>query len=125
MVPNGRSVTESLYLISPNNCFCIHSAGASANSAENCLLKAEREISQADASSFTVLQLFVIVQDLIFEVLRTAYNHIEKIRKFLSGIVKANVPEKFLEFLFRENGYSSLHLPDNTPVVQEICITDP
>ena len=43
---------------------------------------------------------FVIVQDLIFEVLRTAYNHIEKIRKFLSGIVKANVPEKFLEFYF-------------------------
>ena len=36
----------------------------------------------------------------LFEVLRTAYNHIEKIRKFLSGIVKANVPEKFLEFYF-------------------------
>lgn len=43
---------------------------------------------------------FVIVQDLVFEVLRTAYNHIEKIRKFLSGIVKANVPEKFLGFYF-------------------------
>ena len=56
-VINSKSVIESLYLISHNNCFCIHSAGAFPNSAENCLLKAEREISQADASSFTVLQL--------------------------------------------------------------------
>ncbi|MCZ2609586.1 hypothetical protein O1451_23975, partial [Bacteroides fragilis] len=29
---------------------------------------------------------FVIVQDLVFEVLRTTYNHIEEIRKFLPGL---------------------------------------
>ena len=61
MVPNGRSVTESLYFISPNSCFCIHAVGASPNSNMNCLLKADKDILQVDAISFTVLhfpQLF-------------------------------------------------------------------
>ena len=50
-----RSVAEGA--TAPENALLKLKEAPFPNSAENCLLKAEREISQADASSFTVLQL--------------------------------------------------------------------
>lgn len=99
-IPSGRSVTESLYLISPNSCFCIHSAGVSPNSALNCLLNAEMESPQIRSQLFHRSASFVIIQNFIFEILRLPDNRVEEICHFRLGIVKTDIPKQFFELYF-------------------------